>query len=106
MTELADRIGEQEIVEAVAAALRGEGLTASSQDTGGDVDCVVIEFPDHGEIIWGTADMTWAAAIHDADGEYVSSIKTTCPSDSQDVTVISAAIRDASIAAGAVRAEQ
>jgi hypothetical protein len=92
---------EDEIVDAVADALSAGGIEASSQDTGGGINCVVIAHKDGGEIIWGTADVNWAAAIHDADGQYVSAIQTDCASDTQDVAAIVRAIRDASLHNGA-----
>jgi len=52
----------------------------------------VLQRKDGGEISWGTADETWGAAITDANGEYVSSIETTCPSDSQDIAAVAAAL--------------
>jgi predicted regulator of Ras-like GTPase activity (Roadblock/LC7/MglB family) len=102
MSEAATELDEDEIVEAVAAALGRLGLAASSQDTGGGISCVVLEHKDGGEISWGTADETWGATITDADGKYVSSIETTCPSDSQDIAAIAAALLGASIKNGAV----
>src|ERR1019366_4270836 len=84
-------------VKAVATALSGLGLAASSQDTGGGISCVVLEHKDGGEISWGTADETWGAAITDADGKYVSSIETTCPSDSQDIAAIAEALLGPSV---------
>lgn len=94
-------LNEDEIVDAVAEALTGLGLTASSQETGGGIQCVVIEHKDGGEITWGTADVTWGASITDEHGEYVSSIETSCPSDSQNIEQIVEAIKGPSLAAGA-----
>lgn len=94
---------EEQIVNAVADALTDEGLEASSQDTGGDMNCIVVVREDGGEIIWGTADVNWGAAIHDEEGEYVSAIQTDCRSDTRDVAVIVRAIKDASIGNGAVK---
>lgn len=94
---------EDEIVDAVAEALCGLGLVASSQDTGGGINCVVLEHIDGGEIVWGTADVTWGAAINNADGEYVSSIETICPSDTQDIAAIAEALLGPSLKNGAVR---
>ena len=105
MSEVATELDEDEIVEAVATALSGLGLAASSQDTGGGISCVVLEHKDGGEISWGTADETWGAAITDADGKYVSSIKTTCPSDSQDIPTIAEALLGPSVKNGAVLAK-
>ena len=85
-----------------ADALSKLGFTASSQDTGGGIACVVLEHKEGGEIVWGTADVNWGASISDADGEYVSSIETTCPSDTQDVTAIVEAIKGPSLSNGAV----
>lgn len=94
--------GEDEIFEAVATALNGLGLVASSEDTGGGISCVVLQHRDGGEISWGTADETWGAAITNANGEYVSSIKTSCPTDSQDVAAIADALLGPSVKNGAV----
>ncbi len=44
---------EEEIAESVADALTAIGFSASSQDTGGGICCVVLERKDGGEIIWG-----------------------------------------------------
>jgi hypothetical protein len=93
---------EDEVVDAVADALTGLGLVASSQDTGGGVNCVVLERNDGGEIVWGTADVNWGASISDADGEYLSSIETSCPSDSQDIAAIAEALYSPSVKNGAV----
>lgn len=105
MSETVPELSEDEIVEAVAEALSALGLVAASQDTGGGISCVVLEHKDGGEIIWGTADVTWGAAVTDADGEQVSSIKTEWPSDSQDVTGTAQALKAASIKNGAVISE-
>jgi hypothetical protein len=105
MNETVPELTEDEIIEAVAEALSGLGLIAASQDTGGGISCVVLEQKDGGEIIWGIADVTWGAAVTDADGEQVSSIETEWPSDSQDVAATAQALRDASIRNGAVLSE-
>jgi hypothetical protein len=103
MNETKRELDEEEIVEAVANALSARGLVASSQDTGGGINCVVLEHKDGGEISWGTADLTWGAAITNADGEYVSSIETTCPSASQDIAAIAEALVEPSVTNGAVQ---
>jgi len=100
--ELEQELNENEIVDAVADALRSQGFSASSQDTGGGINCVVLEHKDGGEIVWGTADVNWGASISDEDGGCVSSIETGCPSDSQDVTAIVEAIKGPSLASGVV----
>jgi hypothetical protein len=100
--EFQQELDEDEIVDAVADALTSLGFSASSQDTGGGINCVVLEHKDGGEIVWGTADVNWGASISDEDGEYVSSIETRCPSDSRDVAAIVEMIRGPSLAAGAV----
>jgi hypothetical protein len=46
--------------------------------------------------------VNWGASISDEDGEYISSIETNCPSDSQDIAAIVEAIKGASLSAGAV----
>lgn len=79
MNEVNRELGEGEIFEAVATALNGLGLVASSEDTGGGISCVVLQHRDGGEISWGTADETWGAAITNANGDYVSSIKNHLP---------------------------
>src|SRR5437879_6564002 len=93
---------EDEVVDAVAEALTGLVLIAASQDNGGGMNCVVLEHKDGGEIVWGTADVNWGAAISDADGEYLSAIETTCPSDSQDISAIAEALFAPSVKHGAV----
>jgi hypothetical protein len=95
-------LSEDEIVDAVAEALQEQGLSAVSQDTGGGINCVVLERRDGGEIVWGTADVNWGASISGEDGEYISSIETNCPSGSQDISAIVEAIKGASLSAGAV----
>lgn len=102
MPEPVAQLTEEEITDAVADALTEQGFAAFSQDTGGDIACVVLEHKGGGEIIWGTADETWGAIINDADGEYVSAIETDCPSSSQDVSTITDTLKRASIAAGAL----
>ncbi|QNI30837.1 hypothetical protein H7849_17170 [Alloacidobacterium dinghuense] len=101
MEEFGGVLDEEEIVERVAEALQASGLDASSQDTGGDIYCVVLPTQVGGEIVWGTADVNWGATVTDESGEIVSSISTTCPSESQDIETISEVIRSRSIEAGA-----
>jgi hypothetical protein len=101
MNEVGKELDDDEIVEAVAAALRGLGLVASSQDTGGGICCVILERKGGGEIVWGTADFHWGASVFDENGEIISSIETTCPSDSQNIAAIAEAIKGSSIPAGA-----
>ena len=93
---------EEEIVELVADALTALGFSASSQDTGGGICCVILERKGGGEIIWGTSDFNWGASIFEANGNVEASIETNCPSDSQDISAIVEAIRGVSVAAGAV----
>ena len=50
-------LSEDELVDAVAAALSNLGFEASSQDTGGGINCVVLQSKHGGEIVWGTADV-------------------------------------------------
>ena len=92
---------EEEITTLVADALSDLGFSASSQDTGGGIWCVILQRNGGGEIVWGTADFNWGASIVDADGEITSSIETRCPSDSQDISAIVEAIRGPSTTAGA-----
>jgi hypothetical protein len=97
MTEQAsDYIDEEARVEAIAEGLRACGFEANAQDTGGGMLCVVIEQP-NGEVVWGTADVNWAAVVSDEDGEYVSSIETGCPSETTDVSVVVEALRKATL---------
>lgn len=91
----------EEIATAVADALSEMGFSASSQDTGGGICCVVLQRKCGGEILWGTADFNWGASVEDANGKITSSIATNCPSDSQDVAAIVRAIKRPSIEAGA-----
>jgi hypothetical protein len=93
---------EEEIAELVARVLNEMGFSANSYDTGGGISCVVLQRKGGGEIFWRTADVNWGAQIVDADGETTSSIKTQCPSDTQDISKIVAAIKGPSIEAGAV----
>lgn len=78
------------------------GFEASSQDTGGGINGVVLQSKHGGEIVWGRADVNWGAAISDADGEYISSITTNCPSGTQDVAAIVEAIKGPSLEWAAV----
>jgi hypothetical protein len=100
--ELEQELSEDEIVDAVADALASLGFAATPQDTGGGMNCVVLEHKDGGEIVWGTADVTWGASISGEDGEYISSLETGCPSDTRDIAAIVEAIKGPSLAAGAV----
>lgn len=102
MSDLEQRLSEEEIVDRIADALSKIGFAAGSQETGGGVTCVVLEHKDGGEIVWGTADENWAAAISTEGGNYISNIETTCPSDSQDIAAIVEAIKGPSILSGAV----
>jgi hypothetical protein len=106
MSETAPELSEDEIVEALADALTDLGLSASSQDTGGGISCVVVERKDGGEIIWGTADVTWGAAVTDEEGEQVSSITTTWPSESQNIAATAQALLGPSITNGAAVSEK
>jgi hypothetical protein len=101
MSATSPELSEDEIVEALAEALCELGLSASSQDTGGGISCVIVERKDGGEIIWGTADVTWGAVITDERGEQVSSITTTWPSDSQDIPAIAETLFAPSVKNGA-----
>ena len=94
-------LNEEEIVERVADALQARGLDAGSQDTGGAIYCVVLPRKNGGEIIWGTADVTWGATVTNDSGDIISSISTTCPSESEDIAIIAEVIRSHSIEAGA-----
>lgn len=102
MSQADHKLTEEEIVNAVASALSDLGLVAASQDTGGGISCVILKHKDGGEIAWGTADVNWGASITDADGEYVSAIESSVPSDSQEIGPIAEALRDLSVKHGAV----
>ena len=103
MSSYIENTPEDELVEAVAEALNGLGLVASSQDTGGGISCVVLQHKNGGEIAWGTADINWGAAITDADGEYISSIESSYSSDLQDAAAIAKVLFGPSLENGAVR---
>jgi hypothetical protein len=65
MEEMMDKLNtEEEITELVADALNEIGFSASTEDTGGGICCVVLQRKD-----WGTADVNWGAQIVDADGK-------------------------------------
>jgi hypothetical protein len=65
-----DEYEQEEIrAEALAGALREGGLSASAEDTGGGILCVIVDRSDGGQIIWGTADVNWGATIQDAEGD-------------------------------------
>ena len=99
-----DECQQEELrVEAVANALQEAGLSASSQDTGGDTLCVIVDRVDGGQIIWGMADVNWGAAVHDADGNFITGVETGCPSDTEDIAVIAHSLKEASLAYGAIR---
>jgi hypothetical protein len=98
-----DEYEQEEIrIEALANALREGRLSASAEDTGGGTLCVIVDRADGGQIIWGTADVNWGAAIQDADGEIVSGIQTDSPSDTEDVSAIARVLKEHSLANGAV----
>lgn len=103
MSNVLDKLNEDEIAEAVAAVLGEKGLVAGAVDTGGGMLCVVLERTTGGEIVWGTADVTWGAIITDDEGEQVSAIETSCPSDSQDIQAIAAALFEPSVTNGATK---
>ena len=92
MNDAMHELTEEEITEKVAEALVELGVKACAQDTGGGINCVVVERVDGGEIYWGTADVNWGAMITDADGQPISSIKTDCSSGSQDPMAIADAL--------------
>ena len=94
---------EEERAEKIAEALIGMGIDACSQDTGGGIVCIVVPREGGGEIAWGTADVTWGAAISDQEGEQVSSITTEWPSDSEDIDATAKVLLEASLRSGAVR---
>jgi len=89
-------------LETIAEGLRDAGLSATTQDTGGDMLCLIVGRADHGQIVWGTADVNWGGAIEDSDGGFISGIPTDCPSDTEDVAEIVDALKQASISHGAI----
>ena len=93
---------EEHLMEALADALSAEGFSASSQDTGGGMVCVILERIGGGEIAWGLADVNWGASVTGEDGEVISGIETDCPGDTDDLAKIVAAIKKPSIDNGAV----
>ena len=97
-----DPQNEEQLMETLADALSAEGFSASSQDTGGGMVCVILERIDGGEIAWGLADVNWGASVTDEDGEIISGIQTECPSDTDDLEKVVAALKKASIDNGAV----
>ena len=102
MSDTKTGLSEDEIVDAVADALVRLGFAAGSQDTGGGINCVVLEHKDGGEIVWGTADVNWGAVINDENGDFVSSIASSCSSETQDIEAIVEAIKGPSLNNGAV----
>lgn len=102
MEELDEYQKEEIRVEAIASGLRGAGLSASAQDTGGDTLCVIVDRVGEGQIVWGTADVNWGGSIEDPDGEFISGIETDCPSDTEDIPRIVKTLKEASLAHGAV----
>lgn len=75
-------------MELVASALSDEGFHAGANDTGGGIVCVVLQRENGGQIVWGTADVTWGASVINADGDVESSIETKCPSSTQDIALV------------------
>ncbi len=96
---------EEEFLEQLADALTGLGTEASAQDTGGGTVCIVMPHKDGGEISWGIADVNWGAVITDEDGELVSSIETSWPSQSRDLAGTAQALLAPSIKNGAILSE-
>lgn len=82
----------EELLEAVAEALRASGVNAGVQDTGGDTLCVVIAEADGSldepKFWFGTAGEEWAAQV---DGDR-SGVWTDVPSDEVDPAKIAAGI--------------
>jgi hypothetical protein len=105
MEEIENQKPKEDLVELVADSLEWIGFSASlclsPSLRGGDL-CVVLKRNGGGEIVWGNADVNWNASIIDKNGKVESSIKTTCPSDSQDVSAIVETIKGPSIRAGAI----
>jgi hypothetical protein len=101
MTTSSQEWTDEERAEKVAEALVSLGLSASAEDTGGGIICVVVPRTDGGAISWGTADATWGASITDADDQVISSIATSCPSDTSDPRTVADALKQPSLDAGA-----
>ena len=102
MSSAAQEWTEEERAEKIADAMTCLGLEASAQDTGGGIVCIAIPRADGGEILWGTADVTWGAAITDDEGQQISSVSTEWPSDSEDITGTAKALLEPSIRNGAI----
>ena len=94
---------EEEIMELVATGLSEAGFQANAADTGGGIVCVVLQCEKGGEIVWGTADVTWGASVVNADGDVESSIETECPSSTENIAMIVEALKLPSIKAGAIK---
>ncbi|HEV2577122.1 MAG TPA: hypothetical protein VGU25_07920 [Acidobacteriaceae bacterium] len=105
MIDETSELNEEKMAEKVAEALTARGLSAFAQDTGGGIVCIIVERKDGGEIAWGTADVTWGAAVTDEDGEQISSVETKWPSDSQDIAATANALFEASLGNGALLTE-
>lgn len=106
MTNATEEWTEEERAEKIVGALTALGLDASAEDTGGGIVCIVIPRTDGGAISWGTADVTWGAAITDEEGSQISSIGTEWPSDSDDINATARALLDALLSNGAVRTRE
>jgi hypothetical protein len=83
-------------------ALSAEGFSASSQDTGGGMVCVILKRIGGGEIAWRLADVNWGVSVRDEDGDIISGIETECSGDTDDIAKIVAAFKKPSIDNGAV----
>lgn len=94
---------EEEIMELVATGLSEAGFQANAADTGGGIVCVVLQCERGGEIVWGTADVTWGASVVNADGDIESSIEMECPSSTENIAMIVEALKLPSINAGAIK---
>lgn len=105
MTTPAQEWTDEERAEKIAEALTGLGLDASTEDTGGEIICVVIPRADGGTIFRGTADITWGAAIVDENGDQSASVSTDWPSDSKDIGSTAKVLLEASLRNGAIRTE-
>jgi len=93
-------LGRREIAEEVAEILQARGFVADTQLTDGTF-FVVISRRRGGCIGWESTDLNWEATVTDEGGDVISSISTTCKSESQDVHGIAEVITSHSIAAGA-----
>ena len=89
---------EQAFMEGVAGRLRSNGRKATVEDTGGSIQCVIVEHAGEGpsRALWvcGTASETWGGTLEDeATGDHLErDFDTEVPSDSEDADAVAAAL--------------